>query len=82
MAILPLMAFYPLEALLLSSLMCVKIAIIAAILTVVLWRIDSAAALKRSGYRLESFFLLFFQFLFAYLQIVYVSFCKTFSGGT
>ena len=34
--------------------MCVYIAIIATILQVTQWRVDSAPALKRYGYRLES----------------------------
>ena len=34
--------------------MCVYIAIIAAILAVMLWRMDNATALKCNGYRLES----------------------------
>ena len=34
--------------------MCVYIAIIAAILAVTLWCVDSAAALKCNGYGLES----------------------------
>ena len=34
--------------------MCVYIAVIAIILAVMLWQVDSAAALKCNGYRLES----------------------------
>ena len=44
----------PLEAILQSQLMCVQIAIAATILAVVLWHVDSAAALKCNDYSLES----------------------------
>ena len=44
----------PMEAILLSPFMCVYITIIATILVVMLWYVDSAAALKYNGYGFES----------------------------
>ena len=44
----------PLEDILQSLLTCVYIAIIATILAVMLWPVDSAAALKWNDYGLES----------------------------
>ena len=42
------------EGILPSPFMCVYIAIIATLLAVLLWRVDSAAALKCKGCRLKS----------------------------
>ena len=49
-----LLAFLMEVAILPSPFMCVYLPIIAAILAVTLWQVDSAAALKHKGYQLES----------------------------
>ena len=53
-AILPPMAFYPGRLFLLLLFMCIQINIIAMILAVTLWCVDSGAALKCNDDGLES----------------------------